>query len=183
MPNFLVLFHHVRRVVHTVMKRATQVMRGVRMCLRARIALAAEHLFLQKQVALYQARPAPSAHHMNTTRLTLVWLSFWFNWRPALTIIKPETFNRWRRQGWRLLWSSPAKPGRPSIPPELQALIRRMARKNISWGQQRIAKETLLKLGLRASPRTVRKYRFCRKMYFVSCCDNMIATIQATLAT
>jgi len=33
-----------------------------------------------------------------------------------------------------------------------------MARENCSWGQERIANELLLKLGLRVSPRTVRKY-------------------------
>lgn len=33
-----------------------------------------------------------------------------------------------------------------------------MARDNPSWGQERIANELLLKLGLRVSPRTVRKY-------------------------
>lgn len=33
-----------------------------------------------------------------------------------------------------------------------------MARENPTWGQKRIANELLLKLGLRVSPRTVRKY-------------------------
>jgi transposase InsO family protein len=33
-----------------------------------------------------------------------------------------------------------------------------MARENSTWGQERIANELLLKLGLRVSPRTVRKY-------------------------
>jgi hypothetical protein len=41
---------------------------------------------------------------------------------------------------------------------ELQALIRRMACDNPTWGQERIANELLLKLGLRVSPRTVQKY-------------------------
>jgi putative transposase len=48
--------------------------------------------------------------------------------------------------------------GQPRIPAELQALIRHMARENPSWGQERIANELLLKLGLQVSPRTVRKY-------------------------
>ncbi len=52
-----------------------------------------------------------------------------------------------------------SRPGRPSIPPELQALIRRMASENPSWGEERIANELLLKLGIRVSPRTVNKYR------------------------
>jgi len=40
----------------------------------------------------------------------------------------------------------------------VQALIRQMARENPTWGQERIANELLLKLGLRVSPRTGRKY-------------------------
>jgi transposase InsO family protein len=41
---------------------------------------------------------------------------------------------------------------------ELRQLIRRIARENPLWGQERIANELWLKLGLRVSPRTVRKY-------------------------
>ena len=52
-----------------------------------------------------------------------------------------------------------SRPGRPSIPPELQALIRRKASENPSWGEERIANDLLLKLGIRVSPRTVNKYR------------------------
>jgi putative transposase len=37
-------------------------------------------------------------------------------------------------------------------------LIRRMASENPLWGEERIANELLLKLGVRVSPRTVRKY-------------------------
>jgi putative transposase len=37
-------------------------------------------------------------------------------------------------------------------------LIRRMASENPVWGEERIANELLVKLGIRVSPRTVRKY-------------------------
>jgi transposase InsO family protein len=37
-------------------------------------------------------------------------------------------------------------------------IIRRMARENPTWGEERIANELWLKLGLRVSPRPVRKY-------------------------
>ena len=33
-----------------------------------------------------------------------------------------------------------------------------MARDNVSWGEERIANELLLKFGIQISPRTVRKY-------------------------
>jgi len=125
------------------MMLATQMICRVRLSLRARMALAAEHLFLQQQLALYQARNAPSRRPRNATRLMRVWLSCWFDWQSALTIVQPATFNRWRRQGWRLVWKTPSKLGRPPIPPELQALIRRMARDNMTCGQQRIANELM----------------------------------------
>src|SRR4029453_18929652 len=49
----------------------------------------------------------------------------------------------------------------PRPPPNscyLQNLIADMARSNRSWGEERIAAELLLKLGIVVSPRTVRRY-------------------------
>jgi putative transposase len=126
-------------------------------CLCSPAALAAENLFLRKQLALYQARHVKPQRVTDGTRCTLVWLSHWFDWPSALVIVQPETFQRWRRQGWHLWWHGPSCPGRPPIPVELQALIRQMARENLTWGQRRIANELRLKLGLRVSPRAVRK--------------------------
>ncbi len=37
---------------------------------------------------------------------------------------------------------------------DLQKLIRRMANENSTWGEERIANELLLKLGIQVSPRT-----------------------------
>jgi hypothetical protein len=81
-----------------------------------------------------------------------------FDWRCALVVVKPATMIRWHRAGWRLLWRMKSCAGRPPIPRELLELIRRMARENVLWGEERIANELLLKLGIRISPRTVRKY-------------------------
>jgi transposase InsO family protein len=128
------------------------------LCLRPSPALAAEILFLRKQLVLYQERHVKPRRATNVTRLALVWLSRWFDWRRALAMVQPETFTRWHRQGFRLFWRWKSKPGRPRIPAELQTLIRQMARYNPTWGQERIANALLLKLGLRVSPRTVRKY-------------------------
>jgi hypothetical protein len=127
-------------------------------CLHSPAALAAENLFLRKQLALYQARHVKPQRVTDGTRCTLVWLSYRFDWPSALAIVQPETFQRWRRQGWRLWRHGPSCPGRPPIPVELQALIRQMAHENLTWGQRRIANELRLKLGLQVSPRTVRKY-------------------------
>ena len=58
----------------------------------------------------------------------------------------------------RLFWRWKCRAGRPRIPVELRALIRRMAGENPAWGEERIANELLVKLGIQVSPRTVRKY-------------------------
>jgi putative transposase len=75
-----------------------------------------------------------------------------------LAVVQPATLIRWHHQGFRLFWRWKSTPGRPPIPPDLQALIRRMACENSPWGEEQIANELWLKLGLRVSPRTVRKY-------------------------
>ncbi|MGH9630788.1 MAG: hypothetical protein ACRD7E_20940 [Bryobacteraceae bacterium] len=44
------------------------------------------------------------------------------------------------------------------MPEDLRQLIREMAAGNVTWGEERIANELKLKLGIRVSPRTVGKY-------------------------
>jgi transposase InsO family protein len=126
--------------------------------LRSKSSLAAENLFLRKQLAIYQERAIKPGRTSQSTRLTLLWLSRCFDWRSALTVVTPRTFIGWHRQGFRFYWRRKCQAGRPPIPLEFQTLIRRVARENPSWGEERIANELLLKLGLRVSPRTVRKY-------------------------
>jgi putative transposase len=152
------LLHHLVQLVCILLALLGDTVRFLLLGLRPPAALVAENLFLRKQLALYQERHIKPQRATNATRHTLVWLSRWFNWRQALAIVQPETLTRWHRQGFRLFWRWKSTPGRPPIPADLQALIRRMARENPSWGEERIANELLLKLGLRVSPRTIRKY-------------------------
>jgi putative transposase len=126
--------------------------------LRSNTSLAAENLFLRKQLAFYQERKIRSRRLDDPTRLRLVWLSRWFDWRNTLAIVTPKTFIGWHRKGFQLFWRWKSQSGRPRIPLDLQRLIRQMACENPSWGEERIANELLLKLGLRVSPRTIRKY-------------------------
>ena len=49
------------------------------LCLRPSPALAAENLYLRKQLALYQERHVKPQRTTNTDRLILVWLSRWFD--------------------------------------------------------------------------------------------------------
>jgi hypothetical protein len=106
--------------------------RLLRLSRRSPAALAAANLFLRKQLALYQEHHIKPRRASHATRITLLWLSPWFDWHRALVVVQPETFTRWRRQGFRLFrpWTSCC--GRPPIPTELQGLIRQMARENLT---------------------------------------------------
>ena len=134
------------------------VLRFVIVALRPTRAVAAENLFLRRQLALYVERGVKPRRPDVATRMSLVALSRLFDWRTSLVVVHPETLIRWHRAGFRLLWRLRSRPGRPAIPVELRQLIRRMAVENALWDEKRIANKLLLKLGLRVSPRTVRKY-------------------------
>ena len=69
--------------------------------MRSRTSLAAENLFLRKQLAFFQERKVKPRRADNPTRLTLVLLSRWFNWRDALIVVRPRTLVAWHRKGWR----------------------------------------------------------------------------------
>lgn len=133
-------------------------MRFLGASLRSRAALAAENLFLRKQLALYRERQVKPRRASDPMRVALVLLARCFAWREALTIVQPATLIRWHREIFRLLWRWQSRPGRPRLPADLQRLIAAMAGDNPNWGEERIAAELLLKLGLRVSPRTVRRY-------------------------
>src|SRR6266850_6482530 len=152
------LLRHPVQLVCTLLALLGNTARFLLLCLRPPAALAAENLFLRKQLALYQERHIKPQRATDATCLSLVWLARWFDWRRALAVVQPATLIRWHRQGFRLFWRWKSTPGRPPILPDLQALIRRMACENPTWGEERIANELLLKLGLRVSPHTVRKY-------------------------
>jgi len=127
--------------------------------LHSRTQLAAENLFLRKQLALYLERQVKPCRADDATRITLVALSRLVDWRQLLVIVKPDTLIRWHRKGFRLFWRWRSKgPGRPPIPANLRHLIAQMATANRTWGEERIAAELLVKLGIQVSPRTVRRY-------------------------
>src|SRR5262245_5833712 len=66
--------------------------------LRFRGALAAENLFLRKQLALYLERKKRPRRATDAVRFTLALLARFFEWRQTLTIVKPDTLIRWHRE-------------------------------------------------------------------------------------
>ena len=148
-------FLHLGRVVATLWVDLVRVLGS---SLRSRTALVAENLFLRKQLALYREHQVKPRRVSDPMRLALVLLARCFVGRAALTIVQPATLVRWHRQAFRLLWRRRSRSGRPRLPADLQRLVAAMTRDNPSWGEERIAAELLVKLGLRVSPRTVRRY-------------------------
>jgi len=115
--------------------------RWVLLLFRSAEALRSENLFLRRQLALYIERGVRPRRVDPATRTSLALLARLLDWRDALVVVQPATMIRWHRAGWRLLWRMKSRAGRPAIPIELRELIRRMARENVSWGEERIANE------------------------------------------
>lgn len=133
--------------------------RFIRLCFRSRAALVAENLFLRKQLALYEERKVRPRRATDAIRFVMSALGDLFDWHTALRVVKPDTLVRWHRKGFRLFWRWKSRPrGRPKLPGNVRDLIRQMGSENPTWGEERIADELLLKLGLRVSPRTIGKY-------------------------
>ena len=146
-------------VIKTALALLCDLLRFARLMCQSRTRLAAENLFLRKQLACYLERQVRRRRTDNGSRITLVLLSQFVAWRDLVTIVRPETFMRWHREAFRLYWRWTSRPrGRPRIPLTLQRLIADMASANRTWGEERIAAELRLKLGLTVSPRTVRRY-------------------------
>jgi transposase InsO family protein len=149
----------LRGLFRTILQIATDVISLLSSALRSRTQLAAENLFLRKQLALYLERQVKPRRADDATRITLVALSRVVEWRRLLIVVKPDTLIRWHRKGFRLWWRWKSRaPGRPRIPSDLRQLIATMAAANGTWGEERIAAELRVKLGIRVSPRTVRRY-------------------------
>jgi putative transposase len=146
------------QLARATLEVASDVLRLVALFLRSSSAIRAENLVLRRQLARYIERGIKPRRVDYATRVSLALFSRLFDWRYAVVIVRPSTIVRWHRLGWRIFWRWKCRTGRPPIPLELRQLIRRMATENPLWGEERIANELLLKLGLRVSPRTVRKY-------------------------
>ena len=147
-------------LLRTITHLALDAFTLLRSNLRTRTTLAAENLFLRKQLALYRERQVKPRRADPATRVALGLLARVIDWKPVLTVVRPDTLIRWHRAGWRLYWRWRSRPrGRPRIPRNLQQLIVAMARANPTWGEERIANELSLKLGIAVSPRTVGRYR------------------------
>ena len=136
------------------------VVRGFARAVASRVDFAVENATLRQQLAAYQRRDV-RPKLMAQDRVLWRWLSsLWPRWRQCLVVVKPATVIDWHRWGWRKLWGwkSRRKPGRPPIHAQHIALIRRISRDHPEWGEDKIAHELSIKLGVTHSTSTIRKY-------------------------
>jgi putative transposase len=129
----------IRRLLSIAFGLLQESLRFGRSLLRPRIALAAENLFLRKQLAFYQERTVKPRRLNDSARLSLLFWSRWFDWQNALVVVKPETFIGWHKRAFQIFWRWKSRGGRPQIPRTLRALIVEMVRQNPTWGETRIA--------------------------------------------
>ncbi len=136
----------------------TRVIRCAPAGLRSRKEQAIVEMALRQQlVTLSQKKSKPKITPLDR----VFWVPlfrFWPRWKHSLVIVKPDTVVRWHRKGLLLYWRAISKrgPGRPPIPEEWKALIRRMAREN-NWRARKIHAE-LKKPGFAVRLATVSRY-------------------------
>jgi transposase InsO family protein len=128
---------------------------------RNRSQLIRENLLLRQQlIVLKRQVKHPKFTWRDRAMLILLACSL-PRWRDALLIVQPDTLLRWHRELFRLVWRHKSKHhspvGRPPLSSDTVALIQQMATANRLWGAKRIHGE-LLKLGIRVSKRTIKKY-------------------------
>jgi hypothetical protein len=148
--------HVLRGTVHCIAELSSDGLGLLVRMVRSRAAVSAEILFLRKQLAFYREHEIQPNRLTDAARVGLAFWSQWFDWKEALMIVQPETLIGWHRKGFKLFWRRKSKMGRPRLPEKIRQLIVRMVQENPSWGQERVAAELSLKLGIIVSPRTVR---------------------------
>jgi putative transposase len=135
--------------------RATLVTRG---------SLVLENLALRQQLATYARRQKRPRLKPEERAFWVALSKVWQSWRSPLLMVKPATVIGWHRRGFQRYWRwRSRKPGRPRIPDEHIAFIRRMSVDQPGWGEDRIAEELAIKLGVRHSTSTIRRYMVSRR--------------------
>ena len=99
-----------RAAARTILRVVRDVPRFASTAMRLHAQLAAENLYLRKQLALCVERQVKPRRADDATRIVLVALSRLIDWRGALTVVKPDTLIRWHRKGFRLFWRVEVQP-------------------------------------------------------------------------
>jgi putative transposase len=127
--------------------------------MRSRRDLVLENLALRQQLVVLAGLRHPDIRPVDRVFWVLL-RRLWSGWAETLAIVRPDTVVRRHRAGFRIYWNwlsrQGKRSGRPPLPREVRALIRRMATEN-PWGAPRIHGE-LLRLGFDVSERSFSRY-------------------------
>jgi putative transposase len=80
--------------IHIVLRLLADLVGLVALSVTPRRSLAAENLFLRRQLALYRERGIKPQRVDAATRVSMALLSGLFDWRDALVVVRPETLIR-----------------------------------------------------------------------------------------
>jgi putative transposase len=126
--------------------------------------LVLENLALRQQLATYARSQKRPRLKPEERAFWVALFRVWSDWRSPLALVKPATVIDWHRRGYRRYWRwRSRKPGRPRIPDDHIAMIRRISSDQPGWGEDRIAYELTIKLGIRHSTSTIRRYMVRRR--------------------
>ena len=136
----------------------------LRAVLTSRGSLALENLALRQQLATYARKKERPRLNPGDRAFWVALSRVWQSWRSPLVMVKPATVIDWHRRGFRRYWRwRSRKPGRPRIADEHIAFIRRISAEQPGWGEDRIAEELAIKLGVKHSTSTIRRYMVKRR--------------------
>jgi hypothetical protein len=100
----------------------------LRAVLISRRSLALENLALRQQLATYTRRENRPRLKPQARAFWVALSKVWQGWRSPLVLVKPATVIAWHRRGYQRYWSwKSGKPGRPRVPAEHIAFIRRIS--------------------------------------------------------
>src|SRR5260370_27283805 len=92
------------RILHICQDLLGEALRFLGLMVSAKASLAAEVLFLRKQLAFYQERKIKPRRFNDSARVSMLLFAKLFNWKNALVNVKPETFTAWHKQAFQLFW-------------------------------------------------------------------------------
>src|SRR4030088_3293751 len=100
----LKMSQRIRSTLLILINAAHDGLRFLRQMACSHSALAAENLFLRKQLAFYEDYKIRPRRLSNAARFSLLLWSRLFDWRSALAIVKPDTFLLWQREDYNKFW-------------------------------------------------------------------------------
>jgi hypothetical protein len=153
------IFRAVAHCFRTVSLVVVDLVRLAFLAARSHRSLAAENLFLRKQLALFQERKVKPRRADDATRWLMATLSQMFQWPGCAGECQAGYAHPLAPQRLPALLALAVEiDGETTLAQESSAPDPGDGRGESDWGEERIANELQLKLGIRVSPRTVEKY-------------------------